>query len=72
MFHIHLHNNTSSVLSCQGKPLSLPCTRCQGVTKRCRLSLLTNSALDIRVQMRGEGGSCGVSPNEYTVDVHIT
>ncbi len=28
----------------------------QGVTKRCRLSLLTNSALAIRVQMRGEGG----------------
>ncbi len=28
----------------------------KGVTKRCRLSLLTNSALVIRVQMRGEGG----------------
>jgi hypothetical protein len=25
----------------------------QGVTKRCRLSLMTNSALIIRVQMRG-------------------
>ncbi len=34
----------------------------QGVTKRCRLSLLTNSALVIRVQLRGKGGgSCGVS-----------
>jgi hypothetical protein len=30
--------------------------RCkQGVTKRCRLSLLTNSAIVIRVQTRGEG-----------------
>jgi non-ribosomal peptide synthetase component E (peptide arylation enzyme) len=28
----------------------------QGVTKRCRLSLLTNSALVIRVQTQGEGG----------------
>ncbi len=28
----------------------------QGVTKRCRLSFLTNSALVKRVQMRGEGG----------------
>jgi hypothetical protein len=28
----------------------------QGVTKRCRRSLLTNSALVIRVQLRGEGG----------------
>jgi len=27
----------------------------QGVKKRCRLSLLTNSALVIRDQMRGEG-----------------
>ncbi len=35
-----------------------------GVTKRCRLSFLTNSALLIRVQMRGEGGSCWVSANE--------
>ncbi len=33
----------------------------QGVTKRCRLSLLTNSALVIRAQMRGEGRSFGVS-----------
>ncbi len=34
--------------------------RNQGVTKRCRLSLLTNSALAIRVQMRG-GGLQGLS-----------
>jgi hypothetical protein len=39
-------------------------TLLQGVTKRCRLSLLTNNTLVIRVQMRGEGGSCGVSANE--------
>jgi hypothetical protein len=40
-------------------------TNTQGITKRRRLSLLTNSALVTRVQMRGEGGSCGVSANEY-------
>jgi hypothetical protein len=44
----------------------------QGVTKRCRLSLLTNSALVIRVQMRGEGGSCGVSANENSWSHHVT
>jgi hypothetical protein len=32
----------------------------QGVTKRCRLSWLTNSALVYEPQMRGGGGSCGV------------
>jgi hypothetical protein len=44
----------------------------QGVIKRCRLSLLTNSALVIRVQMRGEGGSCEVSANEYSCARHVT
>jgi hypothetical protein len=44
-----------------GNPQGKLCT--QGVTKRCRLSLLTNSALGIR----GEGGSCEVSANEYSV-----
>ncbi len=35
-----------------------------GVAKRCRLSLLTNSALVLQVQMRGEGGGrCGVPAN---------
>ncbi len=43
----------------------------QGVTKRCRLSLLTNSALVLRVQMRGEWGSCGVSANEYSCAHHV-
>jgi hypothetical protein len=47
-------------------------SRPQGVTKKCRLSLLTNSALVIRVQMRGEGGSCGVSANEYSCTHHVT
>ncbi len=42
----------------------------QGVTKRCRLSLLTNSALVIRVQMWGEGGSCGGTA--ISTAVHIT
>ncbi len=36
------------------------------------LSLLTNSALVIRVQMRGEGVSCGVSSNEYSCAHHVT
>jgi hypothetical protein len=45
---------------------------CQGVTKRCRQSLLTNSALVIRVQMQGEGGSCGVSANENSCAHHVT
>jgi hypothetical protein len=49
---------------------SMYCT--QGVTKRCRLCLLTNSALVIWVQIRGEGGSCGVSANEYSCAHHVT
>ncbi len=44
----------------------------QGVTKRCRLSFLTNSALVIRVQMRGERGSSGVSANEFSCAHHVT
>jgi hypothetical protein len=45
----------------------------QGFTKRCRrLSFLTNNALVIRVQMRGAGGSCGVSANEYSCAHHVT
>ncbi len=53
-----------------------PCSRTgeeeqkQGITKRCRLSLLTNSALVIRVQMGG--GGCGVSANEYRCSHHVT
>ncbi len=41
----------------------------QGVTKRCRLSLLTNSALIIRVQMPGGGGVAGFQP--MSTAVHI-
>jgi hypothetical protein len=54
--------------------VSRPCLirASQGVTKRCRLSLLTNSALVIQVQMRGEGGSCGVSANEHSSAHHVT
>ncbi len=44
----------------------------QGVTKSCRLSLLTNSALVNAVQMRGEGGTCGVSANDYSCAHHVT
>jgi hypothetical protein len=36
----------------------------QGVTKRCRLSWLTNSDLVYEPKCRGGGGSCGVSANE--------
>ncbi len=43
-----------------------------GVTKKCRLSCLTNSALVIGVQMQGEGGSCGVPANEYSCAHHVT
>jgi hypothetical protein len=43
----------------------------QGVTKRCRLSLLTNSALVIRVQMRGDREGVAGSQPMSTV-VHIT
>ncbi len=42
----------------------------QGVTKRCRLSLLTNSALVILVQMRGRGGVAWSQP--MSTAVHIT
>jgi hypothetical protein len=42
----------------------------QGVTKRCRLSLLTNSAL-VYESNAGEGGSCGISQPMSTA-VHIT
>jgi hypothetical protein len=36
----------------------------QGVTKRCRLSWLTNSDL-VHQMLGGGGGGCGVSANEY-------
>ncbi len=45
---------------------------CQGVTKRCRLSLLTNSALVIRVLMRGQWGVAGSQPQPMSTAVHIT
>jgi hypothetical protein len=35
------------------------------VTKKCRLSWLTNSAL-YEPKCRGGGGGCGVSANEYS------
>ncbi len=44
--------------------------RHQGATKRCRLSLLTNSAFVIRVQRRREGGVAGSQP--MSTAVHIT
>ncbi len=46
----------------------------QGVTKRCRLSLLTNSALVIQVPMRryGRGWRGLSSANEYSCAYHVT
>ncbi len=45
----------------------------QGVTKRCRLSLLTNSAaLVYESKSGGGGGSCGVSANEWSCAHHVT
>ncbi len=43
----------------------------EGVTKRYRLSLLTNtcSALVIRVQMRVEGGVAGSRPMSFAVHI---
>jgi hypothetical protein len=47
------------------------CIWTQGVTKRCRLSLLTNSALVYDPKCRGEGGvACGVSAIKYRT-VHM-
>jgi hypothetical protein len=46
-------------------------TMTQRVAKSC-LSLPTNSALAIRVQMRGEGWSCVVLANEYSCAHHVT
>jgi hypothetical protein len=44
----------------------LECVK-QGVTKRCRLSWLTSSALVYETTCRGRGwGRSGVSANEYT------
>ncbi len=37
-----------------------------GVTKRCRLSWLTDSALVYKPKCGGEGAFCGASANEYS------
>ncbi len=44
----------------------------QGVTKRCRLSWLTNNALLFEPKCGGRDGDCGVSANEYSCVHHIT
>jgi hypothetical protein len=44
----------------------------QGITKRCRLSLLTNSALVYKSQCGVMRGGCGVSANEYSCAHHVT
>ncbi len=44
----------------------------QGVTKRCSLSLLTNSALVCESKCGGTGGSYGDSANEYSYANHVT
>jgi hypothetical protein len=47
----------------------------QGVTKRCRLSLLTDSAFVYESKCGGGGGggvAAGVSANEYSCEHHVT
>ncbi len=44
----------------------------QGVTKRCRLSLLTNNTLVYESQCGGMGVGCGVSSNDYSCEHHVT
>jgi hypothetical protein len=49
---------------------------CQGVTRRCRLSWLTNSALVYESKCGGMGGGgeggCVASANEYSCARHVT
>jgi hypothetical protein len=55
----------SPVLYSPTKPIkTLPQT--QGVTKRCRLSWLTNSALVYEPNAGGWGRVCGISANEHS------
>ncbi len=42
-----------------------------GVTRRCRLSWLTNSALVYESKCGGREGVCGVSANEYSCSHHV-
>jgi hypothetical protein len=81
MFHFDNVSISSTALlykTLNGKPfkyheLEGPKQFCiQRVTKSCRLSFLNNNAPVIRVQMQGEGGSCGVSANEYSCAHHVT
>ncbi len=44
----------------------------QGVTKRCRLSWLTNSALVYESQCGGMEVGCGISASEYNSAHHVT
>ncbi len=69
IWHLFLFS-TNTVIAGAGLPIHMIGE--QGVTKRRRLSLLTNSALVIRVQMRGEGGIFEVSANEYSCAHHVT
>jgi hypothetical protein len=62
-----------------GRPLTRPpftssktSGRSRGYKEMSPICLLTNSAFVIRVQMRGEGGSCGVSANENSCAHHMT
>jgi hypothetical protein len=44
----------------------------QGITRRCRLSLLTNRVLVIRVQNAGGGGGGVAGSQPMSTAVHIT
>jgi hypothetical protein len=62
------HQNVMDPQHCPQQCLLKQC--CRGVTKSCLLSSLTNSALRIRVLMRGDGG-CRVLANVYSCAHHM-
>jgi hypothetical protein len=64
-------SSSAWLLSDQNSPPSRD-TPHQGVTRRCRLSLLTNSTLIYQSKRGGMGRGCGVSANEYSYAHHVT
>jgi hypothetical protein len=63
-----ISNRVVRAFDCQCKGCHTPGSN-QGVTKRCRLSWLTNSALVYEIKCWGRGGGgggCGISVNEYS------
>ncbi len=62
----------AGIPSIAGIPTSAGVPPFQEVTKRCRLSWLTNSAPHIRVQCGGRGGVAVAGSQPISTDVHIT